>query len=135
MTDEAQTSDKKVPTASQSVQDFLKAESGEEDFSFPLDELQAADLKLPTDYVTDIMAAEVLDHLTNHYRARAALRAARNSGDSQQAERLFKLLSFSRLAVAIIQHEYPEAKGVADEIAQYRALTASNQRKALLQTE
>lgn len=97
----------------------------------PVTTLENVDLNLPGDYETDIMAEELLAHLTTYHRVKAALKSARSTGDNKRAEELYKNMSFSRMAAAVIQRDCPSAKAVADEMAACRALNATNQRKVI----
>jgi len=94
--------------------------------------LEMTDLSLPGIYQLDIMGNELLAHLTSYHQTKAALKSARNTGDHKRSEELYKSMSFSRMAVAVIEMDNPGAKAVADEIATFRATTAvSNRRTAL----
>lgn len=110
-------------------------ESEEKLLDIDLKVLEAVDLKLPPSYELEILALELLDHLGNYHRALVGVKSARNSGDHGRADQLYKLMAFSRLAVAILQSEHPGIKVIADEIGEVRAQQAKVQREALLKTE
>ena len=97
--------------------------------------MEKADLTLPSEYQDEVMGAELLAHITNYYQATAALKSARNMGDHARAEQLYKTVAFSRLAVAVIQHDFPNTKEIADELGKFRAKQARQQRRALLEEE
>jgi len=86
------------------------------------------DLKMPSIYRDEIMAELMVAALTNYERDRQAIRSARNSGDNQRAELLFKQMSYNRLLVAIIQAEYPKVKALADEIMEEKAVLVQRNR-------
>ena len=117
------------------IQDVLSEDKGDDNFDFPVEFLEKADLTLPPEFEADIMAAEMLAHLANYKKFAAANKAARHSGDHARAEQMYKELAFSRMAVAIIQATHPKAKVIADEIAIFRAQKAALERKAVLAEE
>lgn len=97
--------------------------------------LEGADLSLPGDYEVDLMAGELLGHLTNFKTSKAAWQAARNSGDHQKAEQMYRLMSYSRLAAAIIQHDHPAAKAITDELAKLKVTQAVQNRQRLAKAD
>lgn len=109
-----------IKAAPKTIQSLLAAEDKEDDFDFPVEALEKANLSLPEAFELELMAAEMLGHLQNYHTSKTALRAARQSGH-QRAEEFRKTMEFSRLAVAMIQHQFPDVKGVADRIAEVRA--------------
>ena len=94
--------------------------------------LDTVDLSLPSEFLAESLAEELLEHLSNYHKAKAANQAARHSGDNQKAEQMYRLVAYSRLAVAIIQHENPGVKAIADAIARFRAKRVQEQRTAVL---
>ncbi len=94
--------------------------------------LDEVDLDLPEGFTMEIMATELLEHLAQYSKAAIALKSARNSGDHPQAEKMYKLMSYSRVSAAIIQSGYPGAKAVADDIANFRAKDVKAKRAAML---
>lgn len=118
------------------IAEQLKADA--EDGSGPpidLETLEKAVLSLPPEFMLDSLAAELVEHLANYHKAKAALRAARAQGDSQRITAMASLMNYSRLAAAAIQGEHPGVKAIADEIAEARALQARRQRKAMLEQD
>ncbi len=97
--------------------------------------LESVDMTLPKEYEAELMASEMLAHLQNYKQAKAAYQAARNLGQHDRAEQLSKQVTFSRLAVALIQSQYPEAKAIADQLALANVKRAETTRKAMLKGE
>ena len=94
--------------------------------------LETVDLKLSPSFELDIMAAELLEHLANYHKAKAAVKAARHQGDHARAEQMYKLMKFSKMAGAVIQSDFPGAKALADQIGEVRAKQARLNRLALM---
>ncbi len=119
----------------QETKNILEEEE-EEEGALTADEVTAllgkVDLSLPETFDDDIMGSELLDHLSNFHKAKVGMKAARHSGDHPKAEQLGKLMSYSRLAAAIIQAQNPRAKALADELATVRAKLAKAQRQSVL---
>ena len=94
--------------------------------------LKGASLSLVPSFETEVMAQELLEHLSNYHRALVGVKSARSSGDHAKADQLYRLMAYSRLAAAIIQSDHPGIKTIADEIGEVRAQQAKMQRAALL---
>lgn len=122
----------------QTIVERLKAEQAAEEGPDNVLDMDGAllddvDLELPDAFNLEIMATELLEHLASYAKAGTALKAARNSGDHPQAEKMYKLMAYSKVSAAIIQSGYPGAKGVADEIARFRAKDVKSRRVAMLE--
>ncbi len=90
------------------------------------------DLSLPAEFELDIMAGQLLQHLTSYKQLYHARRAARGSGDHVQAEKLGKQMQYNQLTAAVIQRAYPKAKKLADTLAIIQAKqTSANRQKQL----
>ena len=88
------------------------------------------DMSLPAAYELEVMAQQLLAHLASYHQSEAAWKAARNTGDNAKAKQLFDQLQYNRLTAAIIQRAYPEAKAMADQIAEVNAGELQKSRKA-----
>lgn len=93
------------------------------------------DISLPQEYELDIMAKMLLDHLGAYHQAHQAWRAARNGQDKVRTTQLFEQWNFNQAAAAIIQHEFPKAKALADEMGGLLAKAAQASRKAQAQKD
>lgn len=93
------------------------------------------DLSLPEVYELDIMAQQLLGHITSYKQNKEAWRAARNSSDRAKAQQIFTQMRFNELTAAIIQRAYPKAKALADELALINARTTQANRKVQLEKE
>ena len=93
------------------------------------------DLSLPEEYELDIMAQQLLAHLTSYKQNYQAWRAARNTEDHAQAQKLFNQMRYNQLTAAIIQRSYPKAKVLTDEIALVQIKNVKANRKAQLDKE
>ncbi len=98
----------------------------------PIEALEAVDLSLPEDYEEAIMAEELLGWITSYHKAVVAGKAARHQEQHAQAENYSKQTLLAKAAAALIQHNYPNAKRISDELARIRALEASNARVSRL---
>lgn len=115
----------------ESIKDVLNAGKADpEELTIDAALLEAVDLSLPPEYEAELMATELLGHLSAFHQAKAAWQAGRSSGDHNKAEQMYRLMSYSRLAAAIIQHDFPQAKGIADIIAKAKAAQAVKARAA-----
>ena len=111
--------------------ELLEAEKEAE--AVPVSVLRAANLELPMQFMVESMAEELLGFLSLYHRRRLAWKAARDSGsDRQRVDGLYHEFAYARLAAAVIQNDYPEAKAIANEIAAVRTQQAKEARKAVL---
>lgn len=94
----------------------------------PADIVRKADLSLPGEYRLDILAQELLSILTGYHKAEVAYRAAKNSGDRAETERLVRMTIRLRLTAALIMAENPGVKALADEFATLQAAAAKRNR-------
>ena len=78
------------------------------------------------------MATELLQYLTSYHALTSSYRAARHQGDSAKAESMFQGRTYARNAAALIQHDYPNTKVIADELARSRVSDVRRQRTAAL---
>lgn len=89
--------------------------------------LRAAFLEIPDEFTVEIMATQLIEHLSAYHQQREAWKAAKNSGDQARSKQLFDSWNFQRLAAAILQVDHPGAKEIADFLMKDRA---ENARKA-----
>lgn len=92
------------------------------------------DLSMPDDFLVDIAAGQMVEHMVSYEQSRQVWRSSRNQGNHAKAKQLFEQMQFNQLTVAIIQAQYPEAKKLADELMSVRAKQAQSQRKNVLNT-
>ena len=97
----------------------LEAVAPDEDI--PPKALEAVDLSLPADYENEILAMELLAHISNYRRMELARVSARNQGLHDKAEQLAKEAAYSRTIAAFIQYKYPETKVLYKVLAQREA--------------
>jgi hypothetical protein len=97
--------------------------------------LRTADFSLIPEFEEEIMAVELLDYLSMRLRLLNAWRAARNSGNHQRAQELYRQMAMARLSAALIQGEHPNVKSLADDLAKTRVIEARNRRRTLLDEE
>ncbi len=90
------------------------------------------DMSMPAGFMDELMGTELADHLASFHKMVPLRKAARSSGDNKRAEDLGKAINTARLAVALINHQYPGAKAKADEIARTRERQISGNRKRIL---
>ena len=90
------------------------------------------DMGMPQDYLVDIMAAQMVDHMTAFEQAQQVWKSSRNQGNHAKAAQNFEQMQFSQLTVAIIQAQYPGAKKLAQEIMKVRAQQAQSGRDNML---
>ena len=90
------------------------------------------DLSMPHDFLADIMASQMVEHMVSYEQSRQAWRSSRNQGNHAKAKQLFEQMQFNQLTIAIIQAQYPEAKVLADELMEVRAKQVRTQRKNAL---
>lgn len=88
------------------------------------------DTTLPSGYQEEIMAQELLQHLANYARFTQAWRAARNGNDQARARQMFDQMKYSQLTAAIIERAYPNAKKLADELAEIQVRQIRKNRQA-----
>lgn len=124
--EETITTEEKPKTISQLLDEGK--EDGEEEIDPAI--LDKVDLTLPKEYVLETMAEELVSHLSAYATAKTGWRTARAAGEHAKAEQFYKQMSFSRLASALIQSEYPGVKKLADKLALYRKRTVEKQREA-----
>ncbi len=93
------------------------------------------DTSLPAEYELEVMAKQLLDHLAAYAQNKQAWRAARNSNDHARAKSLFDQMQFNQLTAAIIQHSYPRAKALADELGKLLAKQTQANRTAQIGAE
>ena len=97
--------------------------------------IDTVDLSLPDAYEAEILAAEVLDHISNYRRLEASRRAARHQNQHDKATNFERDAAFSRNAAALIQYEHPSTKVLYKELAEARAKQLRLNRKALADTK
>lgn len=112
------------------IADILNKDKEDNELDISPQVLDKVDLSLPQEYLIEIVAEELVGYLTNYHQYNIGYRTARASGDHQKAEQLYKQMSHSRLAAALIQSEYKGIKELADKIAGYRVETVKKSREA-----
>ena len=111
---------------------LLEQAEGDAKELIPQSALDAVDLSLPGEYRLEVMADELLGVLGTFHRAQAGRRAARNSENHKEAERLGEMVGRMRLIAAVITMDVPGVKAVADRMATYRAKRARAERDTAL---
>ena len=86
-------------------------------------------LELPGDYENEVMANELLSHLTSYHAAVVAARAARHAKDHAQAEKMDKVALYSQIAAGILQRKYPKSVAIYQALALARAKAAQSSRE------
>lgn len=90
------------------------------------------DLSMPDDFLLDIMASQMVEHVISYEQSKQTWRSSRNQGNHARAKQFFEQMQFNQLTIAIIQAGYPGAKKLADELMSVRAKQAQTQRKNIL---
>jgi len=90
------------------------------------------DFSMPKEFEVEIMAQQMVDHLTTYKQLKKAYIAAKNQGDHKRRGELFQQMRFSQVTVAMIQFEFPAAKEIADEIMQVRVAEVRRNRESAL---
>ena len=134
-------SPEETPKAPQSVDDLLPQDEDDQDDSEILAALTSddgklkVDLDLPFEYQEEVMASQLLEQLTSYQQARQTWRAARNQSDRKRQQDAFGAMKNFQLTAALIQHDFPQAKRIADEIATFRAKSLKDAREAALEPD
>jgi len=92
------------------------------------------DLSIPEDFLIDIMASQMVEHIVSYEQTKQVWRSSRNQGNHAKAKQFFEQMQFNQLTIAIIQAKHPKAKKMADELMDVRAKQAQAQRKNMLQS-
>ncbi len=92
------------------------------------------DLSMPEDFMVDIMASQMVEHMVSYEQSKQTWISSRNQGNHARAKQFFEQMQFNQLTVAIIQARYPEAKKLADEIMNVRAKQAQQNRRNTLKS-
>lgn len=106
-----------------------------EDKEIPQEALEAIDTSVPEEYLREVMATQLMEHLSSYHASVEARRAARQVGDSARSEQLGRQVAFYRSAIGLIQHQYEGIRTLADEIMQANAKQIRQRRRALLADE
>lgn len=93
------------------------------------------DMSLPEQYELEVIAQQLLGHLTSYTQNGKAYVAARNSGDHAKRQQIWTQMQYNQLTAAIIQRAYPKAKALADELAVLQARQAKLNRGKQLASE
>lgn len=96
----------------------------------PAEALETVNLDIPAEYALELAAAQMVEHLAEYHKVLRAQRAARHNEDHQRAEQFSKILVYTRNVIALTQHEYPQAKAIADEIMRNSARATTRNREA-----
>lgn len=80
--------------------------------------LEGVDLTVPDEFLEVRLAAEMVQHLGQYHSLQLAIRAARHAEQHQRAEQLQKEALYTKTAIALIQHQYPGTKAIAQEMMQ-----------------
>ena len=94
-----------------------------------------ADMTLPDSWALDVMAQQLLQHISQYRKAELQRQAARASDNHKLAKELWENMNYHRLTAAIIQRAYPKAKAMADEIGHLQAKSAADTRKKQLEED
>lgn len=73
-------------------------------------------VKVPDIYLEEVMASELVQYLRNYHAAVAARRTARHMGDHKRGEEMGRAVAFARNAIALITHDHPKVRQLADDI-------------------
>lgn len=96
----------------------------------PQEAFDSVDLTVPLEYEVEVVAANMVNYLSEYRAAIIGLRAAKQNGDHERQSALAKAEAFYRNAVAYIQYKYPDAKAISDQIMKAQAKnTATNRAK------
>ena len=109
----------------------VATEKAEIEDAIPIEALEGVDLTMPEDNTVELMASEMVKHLQEYHQLTTLQRAARQAEDHQRAEQLSKAILTAKMAVAVIQHKYPKAKAIADEIMRTNAAQVARSRSAI----
>jgi len=90
------------------------------------------DLSMPDDFLIDIMAGQMIEHMVSYEQSKQTWMSARNQGNHARAKQFFEQMQFNQLTIAIIQARHPKAKSLADELMKVRVKQAQAQRKNIL---
>lgn len=140
-TDEALTPEqeavKEKALRDQMVASFLEGKDLENelgDVELTPEDIAAADFSLPIEFQVEAMASELLDLNNLYQRSMVAWQAAKNSGDRQKAEAMYRQVAYARLGSALIQTKYKEhgVRALADKMAEERLVGIRNRRNLTL---
>ena len=92
------------------------------------------DTSLPEEYELEVIAQQLLAHLTSYHQNREAYRAARNTDQGRRTQ-IWNQMQFNQLTAALIQKAYPKAKALADQLATIQAKQAAVNRERMLEAE
>ena len=92
------------------------------------------DLSMPEDFLVDISANQMVEHMVSYEQSKQTWRSLRNQGNHAKAKQNFEQMQFNQLTIAIIQAKHPGAKKLADELMEVRAKQAKAQRSNVLTT-
>ena len=90
------------------------------------------DMAVPDEFMVDIMASQMVEHIVSYEQSRQVWRSLRNQGNNTKAAQSFEQMQFNQLTIAIIQAQHPGAKKLADEMMEVRAKQAQASRKTTL---
>ncbi len=129
-----QSTEKETKPKTETLEAFLEAEKGEGLGISPsiLENFKPDDL--PSEFVDESMAAELLEHKSTYQKADVAWRSAKHT-DRQRSEQMWQLRNFSRLSAAIIIEKWPKTAKLANEIAKVRVVQARRARLNILEQE
>lgn len=72
--------------------------------------------QVPDAYLEEILASEMVQYLRSYHTAVVARRTARHMGDNKRAEEMSKVIAGARNAIALIHHEHPAVRPLAESI-------------------
>jgi len=78
-------------------------------------------MELPSEYLLEVYAGEVVGQTSEYERAKEAYRAARHVGNNSKAADIFAVMRYSQLVTALILRAHPEVRKIATEMARMRA--------------
>ncbi len=90
------------------------------------------DLSMPENFLIDIMASQMVEHMVGYEQSKQAWTSSRNQGNNAKAKQFFEQMQFNQLTIAVIQARHPKAKALANEIMKARAKQAELQRNSLM---
>ncbi len=94
-----------------------------------LPELTDADLLIPTPYLLELQANEVIEHRKNVYVARMQVAANHSVNNDSEELRWSKIKGSSERTLQLLKRDSPKSFVLADELSVFMARQAADNRK------
>ena len=117
------------------MNEYIDAVEDSPELDIPPEALDYVVDDLPSDYMDEIMAIEVLSHISNYHALSRIAKASRHGGDNAKATDTFKAAATERNAAALIQYEFPNTKIIYKELAEQKTRATKMQRAAQAQAD